>query len=71
MSENKFYIPIKDPFDKKRGRIYNNDIQGILKDNVEKLILDKTIIDPKRNNFLICNYLETDKFKFKENIPLN
>ena len=71
MSENKFYIPCSDPFDGKRGRIYNNDIQGILKDNVEKLILDKTIVDPKRNNFLICNYLDIEKFKFRENIPLN
>ena len=70
MSENKFYIPITDPFDHKRGTFWSGDIQWILKDKVEKLNPD-TVIDPKCNNFLICNYLDLSKFKFEENIPLN
>jgi|TARA_B100001094_G_scaffold314789_1_gene354021 hypothetical protein len=71
MSENKFYIPIKDPFDNKRGKLFNRDIRVILKDNVERLILNKTTVDPKCNNFLICNYLDIDEFLFRKNIPLN
>jgi len=70
MSENKFYIPITDPFDNKRGTFWSRDIKWILKDKVEKLNSD-TVIDPKCNNFLICNYLDITDFKFREEIPLN
>lgn len=70
MLENKFYIPLKDPFDKKRGRIFTRDIQWILKDKVQRLNLD-SVIDTKCNNFLICNYVDIQGFKFGEDIPLN
>jgi len=70
MSENKFYIPIKDPFDNKRGTFWSRDIKWILKGKVETLS-EYTIIDTKCNNFLICNYLDLPRFKFRENIPLN
>ena len=71
MSENKFYIPFKDPFDNKRGPLFSRDIKWILKDKVEILNPDRKVIDSKCNNFLICNYLDISGFKFKEDIPLN
>ena len=38
MSENKFYVPSHraDPFDFKRGDLFNRDIEWLLYDNVEK-----------------------------------
>jgi len=72
MSENKFYVPSHraDPFDFKRGDLFNRDIEWLLYNNVEKLSKN-TIVDPNCNNFLICNYLDIESFKFKEEIPLN
>tara|TARA_Y100001954_G_scaffold207664_1_gene231338 strand:+ start:27 stop:1193 length:1167 start_codon:yes stop_codon:yes gene_type:complete len=72
MSENKFYVPSHraDPFDFKRGDLFNRDIEWLLYDNVEKLSKN-TIVDPNCNNFLICNYLDIGSFKFEEEIPLN
>ncbi len=70
MSENKFYIPLRDPFDNKRGELFSRDIQWVFKGKVERLKLD-TVIDTKCNNFLICNYLDMPDFKFREEIPLN
>ena len=50
MSENKFYIPLRDPFDNKRGELFSRDIQWVFKGKVERLKLD-TVIDTKCNNF--------------------
>ena len=71
MSENKFYIPRKCPFDGKRGYLQNKDIQWILKSIGVKRLKPDTVIDPKCNNFLICNYLDIQDFKFGKDIPLN
>jgi len=70
MSENKFYRPTIDPFDNKRGKLHQYDASCIFR-GIEKLELDKTIINPKLNNFLICTYLDICEFKIKEDIPLN
>ena len=70
MSENKFYYLRNCPFNNQRGELYNKDIQWIFKDKIKILRLN-TVIDTKCNNFLICNYLDIQSFKFGENIPLN
>ena len=75
MSKNKFYIWDTsldiDPFDFKRGKIYNKDIINILNNNIEFLYLDKTIIDKRFNKFLILNYLEISEFKPSLKIDIN
>lgn len=75
MSANKFYIwdikSYKDPFDFKRGKIYNRDIIKLLNNEVEFLYPNKTIVNNRLNNFLILNYLNIRDFKPGEKIGLN
>ena len=75
MSANKFYIwdikSYKDPFDFKRGKIYNKDIIKLLNNEVEFLYPNKTVVNNRLNNFLILNYLNIRDFKPGEKIGLN
>ena len=75
MSANKFYIwdikSYKDPFDFKRGKIYNKDIIKLLNNEVEFLYPNKTVVNNRLNNFLLLNYLNIRDFKPGEKIGLN